>query len=37
GHQQFSVSASAEPFFKRASYVEPVQTQYGKTGVRCAR
>ena len=37
GHQQFSVSPAAEPWFNKASYNLPAQTQYGKTGVRCAR
>ena len=37
GHQQFSVNPANEPFFNKASYNLPAQTQYGKTGVRCAR
>ena len=36
GHQQFTVTG-AEPWFTRASYTLNAQTQYGKTGVRCAR
>lgn len=37
GHRRFSVSAAAEPWFSRTSYTLNAQTQYGKTGVRCAR
>jgi hypothetical protein len=37
GHQKFTTNAANEPFFYKASYNLPAQTQYGKTGVRCAR
>jgi hypothetical protein len=37
GHQKFTVDPAAEPWFNKASYNLPAQTQYGKTGVRCAR
>lgn len=35
GHYAFS--ATAEPYFAKVSYNFTAQTQYGKTGVRCAR
>jgi hypothetical protein len=37
GHQQFTTNPGSEPWFNKASYNLPAQTQYGKTGVRCAR
>ena len=37
GHQKFTTNLGAEPWFNKASYNLPTQTQYGKTGVRCAR
>jgi hypothetical protein len=37
GHQQFSVDPTKEPWFTRSSYNLNAQTQYGKTGLRCAR
>jgi hypothetical protein len=35
GHSAFSTSG--QPFFTKNSYNLPIHTQYGKTGVRCAR
>lgn len=37
GHQKFSSNTALEPWFYKNSYNLPAQTQYGKTGVRCAR
>jgi hypothetical protein len=37
GHQKFTTNPAAEPWFSKLGYTLPVQTQYGKTGVRCAR
>jgi hypothetical protein len=37
GHRAFSFNPAAEPWFTRSSYNLPAQTQYGKTGLRCAR
>ncbi len=37
GHRVFNVTPAAEPFFTRTSYKLLASTQYGKTGVRCAR
>ena len=36
GHQQFTVTGP-QPWFTRTSYTLATTTQYGKTGVRCAR
>jgi hypothetical protein len=36
GHRNFTVTG-AQPWFTRNSYTLNAQTQYGKTGVRCAR